>query len=452
MQPFEMTNGNPNLAAQQGQRRSAETDPLENVWHGSLLRQFMMTTDEDLRKPATVAVVEIAPQQKNGEVGWTFYLPEVENPFTATNIPTLAGQNAASGAELVAFLQDATLEPIPEPEPADLDARTGETVGMGGQQGAGQGDKLAEAEKLGEKPEDNTLEFLRAQTVLLKPGESQCDVGINYVITENDFPVLIIDGSDIVGVSDARFRVRQLSVPIEYRTGLTKRLQGFIGAPIGWSNTQLSLGQFEDFRNDGGLGDIDFGLTMQLREATADAPFWIATVSGTAPTGGDPFSGIIGLAPSAPSLGQGFWSISGNLLFIQPYDPVIVFYGLGMERFFDHNYIGQEFEPGAQYTYSLGVGFAVNDRVTLSGRFRGTYQEEIEVNGQRVIGTNTEPLSLRLSATISKPCDRIVEPFVEFGLTDDATSAFFGVTWTFSPNARAENGKKENGKKDGDKK
>jgi hypothetical protein len=130
-------------------------------------------------------------------------------------------------------------------------------------------------------------------------------------------------------------------------------------------------------------------------------------------------------------------------LFIQPYDPIVIFYGVGMERFFDHEYIGAELQPGAQYNYSLGVGFSVNDRVTLSGRFRGTYQEEIEVNGKRVIGTNAEPMSLRFSATISKPCERIVEPFVEFGLTDDSTSAFFGVTWTFSPNARAESDKKK---------
>lgn len=462
LQPFQMTNANPNSttrgpngtasAANQTKPRPGEPDPLENVWRGSLVRQFTMTTGEDLRKPSPVGTA-IAAEQKSWDGGWTFYLPEVENLFTATNDPTLARPAASSNAELVAFLQDATLEPTPQPEPADLDAKTGETVQRGGNAAGGpaQGDSLAGAEKLGTAPDDNTLEFLRAQTVLLEPGESQCDVGVNYLLTENDFPVLISDGVNIVGVSDARFRVRQLSVPIEYRTGLTKRVQGFIGAPVGWSNTQIALGQFEDHRNDGGLGDIDFGVTMQLREATADTPYWVATLSGTAPTGGDPFTGVLGLAPSAPSLGQGFWSISGSVLFIQPYDPVVVFYGLAMERFFDHEYIGQEFEPGAQYSYSLGVGFAVNDRITLSSRFRGTYQEELEVNGVRVIGTNAEPMSLRFSATISKPCDRVVEPFVEFGLTDDSTSAFFGVTWTFSPGYQADKDKKANGKKDGDK-
>jgi hypothetical protein len=125
--------------------------------------------------------------------------------------------------------------------------------------------------------------------------------------------------------------------------------------------------------------------------------------------------------------------MQGNLLFIQPYDPVVLFYGLGMERYFESRYSGIDIEPGPEYSYTLGVGFAVNDRVTLSSRFRGSYIEETEANGLRVLGSNQEPMTLRFSATVSKPCHRIVEPFVEFGLTDDSVSSFFGVIWTFQP-------------------
>ena len=171
---------------------------------------------------------------------------------------------------------------------------------------------------------------------------------------------------------------------------------------------------------------------MQLAEATANKPYVIANISATAPTGGDPFTAVAGLAPTAPSLGQGFWSVSGSLLCIKPYDPIVFFYGIGTERFFEREFLGLEIRPGAQYTYNFGVGFAVNERVTLSTRFNGAYVEELEVNGERRFGTNSEPMSIRFSATISQPCDRLVEPFVEFGITDDAISSFIGVTWTFS--------------------
>jgi hypothetical protein len=284
--PFEMTNGKQpasasNSSATASAANQAARQPgsfaTSKIWNSSLFRQFALSAGDDLRKPpAGEPAAAVPPIVKSDDTGWTFYVPTIDNPFTATNSPMQSGQGPFVDGELVAFLQDATLEPTPQP--TDAGARTGEN--------AGKGDSLAGAEKLGEKPEDNTLGFLRAQTVLLKPRESQCDVGINYLLTENHFPILLSNGAgDIVGVTDAKFRVRQISAPIEYRTGLTERVQGFIGAPIGWSNTQITFSNFEDFRNDGGMGDLDFGLTMQLVDAKADSPYWVATISGTAPTG-----------------------------------------------------------------------------------------------------------------------------------------------------------------------
>jgi hypothetical protein len=437
-QPFYVTNpreaGSP---AANGQLSTASgsksVDSGEAVAGSTLVRQLALSRDDDLRKPAAASTDSaIMSEASSWDQGWTVYSPSVPNPLGSTFDSRQLDQGADSRANLAAYQQDGGLEPIPQPEPADLDVRTGETVREGQQGSAGQDDSLAEAEQLGEEPEDTSLQFLRTATVLLEPGDSQCDVGIQYLLSENDFPILLTTGSgDIVGVAKARFRVRELSMPIQYRRGLTRRVQGFIGAPIGWSNTQLAFADVDAFENDGGLGDVTFGATIQLKEAAVDTPYWVATIAATAPTGGDPFRGVAGLAPSAPSLGQGFWSISGNLLFIQPYDPLVVFYGLGMERFFSREFVGIEFEPGAQYTYTLGVGFAVNERITLSSRFQGAYREELEANDVRVVGTNAEPMTIRLAATISKPCDRLVEPFVEFGLTDDSVSSFIGVTWTF---------------------
>jgi hypothetical protein len=343
-----------------------------------------------------------------------------------------------ASTKLVAYLQEAS------PEPKDVDIDSAEelvpeppaTDAQRDDAGANGAESLAEAQQVGEEPEDRSLEFLRTETVLLKPGESQCDVGINYLLTETDFPILLADDmGNIVAVDEVSFRIRELSVPLQYRLGLHPRVQGFLGMPIGWSNTQVALDAFDAFQNDGGIGDLDFGLTMQLVDASVNCPYVIATVQGTAPTGGDPFTSVVGLAPTAPSLGQGFWSVAGNLLCIQPYDPVVVFYGLGVERFFAREFVGLDIEPGTQYNYTFGVGFAVNERITLSTRFFGAYVEEIEVDDQRRFGTNTEPMTIRLSATISQPCDRLVEPFVEFGITDDAVSSFLGITCTCSPHS-----------------
>ena len=424
LQPFQLTNAPPTQqpagAGEPVATNTRQDDLARRIRSSALVQQLSLSTG-NTTAIFTDPLGQVAFQTEHAvwDQGWT------------------AGGgkdgSAIADAELVAFLDDV----LPEPEDLEVDtddelAPAPATNGGQANQGENEEDSLAEAEQVGEEPEDTSLQFLRTQTVLLKPGESQFDVGINYLLTENDFPVLLTDDmGTIIGVDEVRFRVRELTVPLEYRLGLHERVQGFVGVPIGWSNTQVSLDALEAFENDGGIGDVNFGLTMQLVDASANNPYMIATIAATAPTGGDPFRGIAGLAPSAPSLGQGFWSISGSLLFIQPYDPVVVFYGLGTEHFFSRQFRGFEIEPGAQYNYLFGVGFAVNERITLSTRFLGAYVEEIKVDGERRFGTNAEPMSLRLSATISKPCDRLVEPFVEFGLTDDAISSFIGITWTY---------------------
>jgi hypothetical protein len=439
LQPFQLTNGNPAAASggtPSGAAVASNNAPpnLENtIPESSLIHQLSMTVNGQPYSPAG----SVAGSASGSRLLGTEQGVVDGSPASASGILQTAGTTAAGSKkdrELLALMQELAPEPADlntesvdlEPEPAPEPS----AAGAGGD--AKKEDTLEGAEKLGTAPEDRTLEFLRTETVLLKPGESQCDVGVNYLFSDNDFPILLTDGmGNIIGVSDVRFLVRELTVPIEYRVGLAKRVQGFISLPVGWSNTQVTVGQLEDFRNDGGLGDLNFGLTIQCNDAEPNCPYVITTISGTAPTGGDPFTGIVGISPSAPSLGDGFWSVQGTVLFIQQYDPVVVFYGLGVQGSFPHEYIGIDFQPGTEYDYLLGVGFAVNERITLSTRFFGSYVEEIEANGQRVIGTNVEPMTIRMSATISKPCKRFVEPFVEFGLNDDSVNSTVGITWTF---------------------
>ena len=309
-------------------------------------------------------------------------------------------------------------------------------------------DKLATADKLGEKPVDNSLEFLRAETVLLKPGKYQFDIGIQYQIQERNFPILFIarDAAPVVSgthfaatdgstnqfiVDQAHFKQRELTVPMQLRYGLFDKVQVFLGAPVGWSNTEVDLTNRDEFKNDGGLGDIYWGATIQFAAAEADCPYVIGTFVATAPSGGDPFTTAAAFSPNGPSLGNGFWQLAGNLLFIQPLDPVTFFYGAGIRGSFEHEYIGVNFEPGLEYNYTFGLGFAINEKVTLSTQLFGEYQSRLQANGQGLEGSTQEPISLQFAATIARPCERYVEPFIGFGLTEDAVAANFGITWTY---------------------
>ena len=360
--------------------------------------------------------------------------PFLARPFQWTNRPSLAESQATvtDGARQVAYLQNGEALPLPpqlagqaENVPPGKDSEDQLKVGEDGEEDKG---AIGQAETLGREPVDNSLQFLRADTVLLKPGQSQWDYGLAYTLFDRTVPVAVATPDGTI-IELARFRRRELIVPLELRYGLARRVQLFVNAPLGWSNTEIAFSLAEDFENTGGIGDVVFGGTFLLRQGNHECSDAIMTVAATAPTGQDPFAPIVGLTPSAPALGGGTWSLASTLLFVRNYDPVVLFYGAGTRQHFTREVQGRDFEAGGEYSYQMGVGFAVNDKVTFSSRFNGAFISESRLDGERIKGSIQEPMTVGLALTISR-CQRLIEPFVDFGLTTDSTDARFGVVWT----------------------
>ena len=115
---------------------------------------------------------------------------------------------------------------------------------------------------------------------------------------------------------------------------------------------------------------------------------------------------------------------------MRAYDPAVVFYGVGYKHYFARDYLGGEMAPGEEINYSFGMGFALNDSLTLSTTLLGSYQTEMRFDGAGLPGTSMEPLSLRLALTAVMSRRRIIEPFVRFGLTSDAPDAHIGIIVT----------------------
>jgi hypothetical protein len=286
-----------------------------------------------------------------------------------------------------------------------------------------------EPQTFGRKPESNALQFLRQQDVLLAQGAWQFDTGLIYTLFENNFPLPLFDQvtGDVNNVVDGLVRRRLLYTPLAARYGLTRNIQLSATLPMGWSNTQLSTFGASDSTNKGGIGDLTAGASFHLLKSEDQLPDVIATMDFTAPTG--VFSTpIFGQVPGS-NLGQGFWAMSGSLLFIHRYDPVIVFYGGGIRHLFEREFNGVLFSPGEQILYQFGVGFSVNDRVTFSTAFQGFYITNTQLDNVTIDGTNLEPISLRFAATIARNC-RIIEPFVAIGATRSAPAVNFGLVVT----------------------
>lgn len=364
----------------------------------------------------------------------------ITKPFLWTNEESAMALPArkAGDSRTIAFLQGNEELPLPSRAPeqegsspdlfdSEGKSKSDSDEGLLGEVSEGEKGAIGEAETLGREPVDNSLQFLRADTVLMDPGQVQYDYGMTYSLFDRSIPFIVTSPSG-TSVQLARFRRREMLAPLEIRYGLTRRIQLFLNAPIGWSNTEISLGSLEEFENDGGLGDIIFGGTVLMRQGNHEKSDVIMTLAVTAPTGQDPF-GFGGLAPIGPALGGGTWSLASSMLFVRNYDPVVVFYGFGTRQHFLREVNGVNFRPGGEYNYLMGVGFAINERITFSTRFNGAYVSETRLDGERVRGTIQEPIAVGLAMTISKE-KRLIEPFVNFGLTDDAADVQFGVTWT----------------------
>jgi hypothetical protein len=286
-------------------------------------------------------------------------------------------------------------------------------------------------ETFGEAPPDYSHEFLRQESVLLKPGQHQLDIGLNYTVDDHPYTLLNTSNSPILPV-DTLERRRLLIMPLQFRYGLTKRVQGFVDMPVGWTNTQVSFTGTDIYYNSGGLGDTSLGFSYMLHKSggLSQDPDIIATFGITAPTSNTNILSAIFWTPET-MLGQGVWAGSWNVLFVHTYDPVILFYGFGSRHAFAREFEDYDVRPGDLYLYRAGVGFAVTERVTFSSMLQGYYITQAELDGQQIPGTSREPIYLRFAATVVQRSGRICEPFAEIGMTNDAANTRFGITWTF---------------------
>jgi len=275
-------------------------------------------------------------------------------------------------------------------------------------------------ERYGEAPVDRTPQFLRTVTPLLGPGQWQYDYGFVYALQEFDFPILI-------GGNPARADLRRRTwyVPLAVRYGWNRRTQLFANMPVGWSDTELATPIDDNSRSQGGLGDISFGITRLLHENSCTGQSLVGTLRAVAPTG----AARSPLLLTGTGFGNGVWQIGADLLVVQPIDPIILFYGVGYTYSFEREFEGVDVTLGQQFRYNLGLGFAASERVTLSTTFIGSYISETQLNGRSVPNTDQEPLRIRLAATIARRC-RLVEPFVNIGLTRTAPAAELGIIWT----------------------
>ena len=271
----------------------------------------------------------------------------------------------------------------------------------------------ATPEAIGEEPEevDASRVFLRAEAVTLTPGQLEIELPLSYT------------RDDLLG-----FRRRELAFTPTLRAGLLERLEVNIDLPLVWRENETvprPVLRPEAKDDTAGIGDISMGLKYALLPEVGAWPNIIGLVNVVAPSGKDPNL----FDPIEASTGTGRWRTFFGVSAIRSFDPAIVFGGIGYEVNFDATLNDVEVSGGNRLTYNFGTGFAVNNQLTLSGVFLGEFREELEFNGQRLAGTEIEPMSMRANVPYRAASGHFIEPSVEWGLNEDAVDTRLRISY-----------------------
>jgi hypothetical protein len=252
--------------------------------------------------------------------------------------------------------------------------------------------------------------FLREQKVLIRRGEVGLELDTFYSTdTREDF--VAVSG----GVAQAEVRTRVAESTLILRYGLLNDLEADVRVPFVYADQKIDLGVTRLNLDDAGLGDVRAGLRYQVWRETAGTPDVVLSVEGKSRTGDEPL------------LGTGHWNVGGSIALIKTLDPVVFFGRLGYSATLERE--GRN--PGDEIFYQLGIGYSLNDRVSLSTQLIGAVIGHTELDDTTVRRSDLDILSLQLGVTVLVTRKLFVEPVVNFGLSEDAPDVIVGLNLVY---------------------
>jgi hypothetical protein len=179
-------------------------------------------------------------------------------------------------------------------------------------------------------------------------------------------------------------------------------------------------------RSTSGSSDLGFGLKYQLVSEGETWPDLVASLDVVAPTGNAETLDPLEIFPIR--FGGGRWRLGGGLNFVRSYDPAVLFGGISYTHSFPADLASVPVSGGDIFSYSFGLGFALNDRITLSGQFGGIYVTQVTRAGETII-TNREAFTLRTALTYRFSSGQYIEPSISYALNRDSSDVVVALSY-----------------------
>ncbi|WP_169726989.1 transporter [Desulfovibrio cuneatus] len=274
---------------------------------------------------------------------------------------------------------------------------------------------------VGEDSESPPKEYLRGSTVIRKPGEVELALTLSYDRSRYDNPVI----STMFGVVANETRNR-FTADIATTVGITERLEAWLNVPFQYATFDRTEGIYQSKKDGGGIGDLSAGVRFLAIGEGIQTPSVTFSLDAIAPTGEAPYTS--NQLDAAIASGRGNWAIRPGAHFVTTTDPLTFFYGTSYQYEFSATHEGTDYKRGDRIGYYGGVGFAVNDQASLSARLSGEHVFELKKAGVEQYGTSLDPVSIGLGLSYRTLSHLIINPFVNFGLNDDASDFVLGLS------------------------
>jgi hypothetical protein len=205
-----------------------------------------------------------------------------------------------------------------------------------------------------------------------------------------------------------------------YGTGLDAR----IGLPDGWmlgAGVPFLHRELNGSGDNTGVGDISATVWKSLFSQDATRPSLVASLRYTAPTGED-------FGDDDVPLGDGFHRVTARLSTVKIIDPVAFFGDLSYTRYIDETISGAKVERSDAFGFGLGASLAVTPDVSLSAGLDFAFEDEVELDGVDVRGSETTLGQVEVGAGVLLTRDLFLNFSGAFGITDDSPDLTLGIS------------------------
>ncbi|MBL1377464.1 transporter [Zobellella iuensis] len=252
----------------------------------------------------------------------------------------------------------------------------------------------------------------------------------------------------IVGLIDVQDQdLATFTVGLAGRYGLTDRIELELRAPwvyrydsYRFRKTEPTVDTRTVTSTGGALGDIEGAIRYQFNMNTS--PYWIGGLRVKSDTGRSPFEEEMDADNifRRPPTGTGAWSVEPSLTLIYPTDPAVIFGTAGYTHNFKTRVRSQGSTPppdapdpdmtlrqndevrlGDSFFMGMGMGFAVNNRLSFSLGLNHRTVLTSKVNGKKAPGSKMLQLdSLSMGFSLALTERTTLNMNAQAGLTEDA--------------------------------